>query len=150
MYIFVAVIAVAGGSYYFFTRGATMAGAIYLLGSFVTTLFFGVRWFTSSGVNNTGSWPPVINVCPDFLSIYTTASGKVCVDTIGVAGPGGITKFQPGTTAPTPEQIFDLKLSSTTTRAADICAECKTKKVAWEGIYDGTTCTNTNPPKPAA
>jgi len=155
MYIFGSLALILGGTYTFFSRQSSIAGAIFLVGSIALTIFFGVRWFLPSGVRTTkGAWPPVINVCPDFLSLHTIVSGttteKVCIDTVGVAsGAGGIERW-PGTDTNEEKYLFHL-FAADPTRQAKLCQQCKDKKVTWEGVYDPSgSCSSNTPPLPPA
>lgn len=118
------------------------------ISTFITFLlifvFFGLRWF-KYGLNNTGDYkgnfPPVINTCPDYLSLTKKPNGdSACIDTIGVAlnklvlntwnsdtsNPPNSYYFTPVyNTSMTPEQINPLK-------AAAVAAG-----LSWEGITDG-------------
>ena len=160
IYLFIAIASISGGSYYFFMRDNQIAGGIYGVGSLIVAIFFGSRWFLPSGVASTtpGTWPPVINVCPDFMSLVTlTPSGTtgagavpeaVCVDTVGIYS--GIAKWSPGDTAE--DKIFHLyaNISDTKARLTALCAQCVNKKVTWEGVYTEGTCGSAVPPLPKA
>jgi len=161
IYLFLAIASISGGTYYFFMRDNQIAAGIYGVGALVIAIFFGSRWFLPSGSATTtpGTWPPVINVCPDFMSLVTltpaanpgsstpAAPELVCVDTIGIY-KDGITKWSPGDTAE--GKIFHLfaSISDDKARGTALCNECKLKKVAWEGVYSEGTCIGTLPPLP--
>jgi hypothetical protein len=120
-------------------------------------LFYGLRWFKGGKLKGTTpggtiQWPPIVNMCPDFMSSYKEPNGKVyCYDagnfyemktyaganqreiTVnGVAGQRGIL-------------VKDVQGVSTTypLRQADnitpILADSKGKYVKWEGVIDGTS-----------
>ena len=149
---------IAGGTYYFFKNNSTITGSIYLVGSVVIAAFFGSRWFLSSGVEVSGSgvWPPVINVCPDFMSLVTLTPDQtgtatpvpetVCVDTVGIYS-NGIAKWTPGSTSE--DTIFHLfATQDSKARMTSLCNQCKTKNVTWEGFYTDGTCGTRLPPVP--
>jgi len=127
---------------------------MYLVGAVAIEVFFGLRWFKKDGTTTTekGPWPPSINVCPDFLSLYKTsdASGNstaYCVDNNGVAS-GGITKWT-STSMPSGNNVFNLSTHLTgDIRVKALCAEAAAKKVTWEGVWDGTVCLGGIPPLP--
>jgi hypothetical protein len=159
LYVFSAALMVASGTYYFYKGGSTVTSGIYALGSLIIAVFFGTRWFLPSGISaSAGSqWPPVINVCPDFLTLYNMklpsgVSKNVCIDTIGVSTNGGLQVWKdPSQTDPkfyfdpTPTPVAPATLTST------LCDQCTTQGLSWEGIYDGTACTSVNtPPAPPA
>ena len=53
-------------------------------------LFYGRRWFYGPSLANNpnGSWPPVINMCPDYLVHYVRGGRDTCVDLVGVSKSG--------------------------------------------------------------
>lgn len=160
LYVFSAAIMVISGSVFFFKNGNSITGGIYGIGSLALAIFFGTRWFLPSGIDaGAGTqWPPVINVCPDFLSLYTlTPSGaaaakKVCIDTIGVSKNGSL-KVWSDPTQTDSSYFFDPTptVATGSTLVATLCDQCTAKGITWEGIYDGTACTSKNvPPTPPA
>ena len=150
-YCFLSVVLVSGGAYFLFSNGQQTTAAIYFVGALVASIFFATRWFKSSGLtNNAGPWPPVINYCPDFLTLNTIAGEQVCVDTIGVAQSGGLEKWSDPTQ--TDEKfLFHLYLNeSGNDRLLNLCEEAKTKRVSWEGVWNGSACMGVEPPKPSS
>ena len=153
-FIFLSTIVSVGGAFYFVKTHQVAGAGIYFVCIVLAMIFFGMRWFNTSGNQvATGSWPPVINVCPDFLSLYTLAdtNEQVCIDTIGIAPSGGISKWT-DTTNTDEKYLFHLMTSTTAgaDRATGLCQQCLDKKVTWEGVFDGSICLNNDPPKPAA
>lgn len=55
-------------------------------------VFFGLRWFAGRALKgtqpSTAAWPPIVNVCPDFMSSYTNNQTKktYCYDHTNVYG----------------------------------------------------------------
>jgi hypothetical protein len=153
-YIFLSVVAITGGAFYFFTNRMEITAALYFVGILAAAVVFGLRWFSASGEvklgNVSGTWPPMINYCPDFLTLYTVNNAQVCIDTIGVAQTGGIKKWD------NPNQtddsfLFNLFLDlSGPERRKKLCEEAATKRVTWEGVWDGSVCSGNEPPKPPA
>lgn len=151
-YILLSFVIGVGGTYQIIKLQRPVAATLYLIGAIAVLIFFGLRWFSNDrfklGLAQTDKWPPIVNLCPDFLTIYERnvngAIEKVCVDLIGVAPAGGIQKL----TAPeqasgqnSEKYVFKLYNDlSGSKRTQKLCEECKNKKVSWEGIYDGTTC----------
>jgi hypothetical protein len=151
-YILFSFVVGVGGTYQIIQLQRPIAATLYLIGALLVLVFFGLRWFTGEtfklGTLKTDRWPPVVNLCPDFLTLYErTRNGvkeKVCVDLIGIAPAGGIRKLI------SPEQtvgqnadayVFNLFTNLSGRRRTNaLCTECRTKKVTWEGIYDGSTC----------
>lgn len=149
-FIFSVSVLIIGGSFMLFTNGQAIFGGIYFVGTVIAAVIFGLRWFLPSGdINRPGTvWPPVVNTCPDFLSLYQVGDTPVCIDTVGVAKTGGISKW----TDPSQTQdqyVFNLFTNLTDlARAKKLCEEAEKKKVTWEGVFDGSTCANVNPPYP--
>jgi hypothetical protein len=157
LYLFLVLASVLGGTYYFFKQDNTITGSIYLIGSVVISAYFGSRWFMASGVRTGGTWPPAVNVCPDFMSLVTltpassgtsaSAPETVCVDTIGIYS-NGVSKWTPGSTSES--TIFHLfATQEPKLRMTSLCDQSKAKNVTWEGFYMDGTCGDTLPPLPA-
>ena len=108
--------------------------------------FFGIRWF-QNGLSNTGSytgnWPPVVNTCPDYLTLYKDASGNSnCVDNIGIANNAITTTFKSittGTVTPSQNNIFPVIYTNglSKTQIAVLKKAADDNGLTWEGITDG-------------
>jgi hypothetical protein len=150
LYCFSSILIITGGGYYFFSSRQETVAAIFFLGATVAALFFGFRWFNSSGDINTtsGPWPPSVNYCPDFMTLANINDEQVCIDTVGVATVGGISSSDGTKIAD--QYLFKLYLTSSgADRTSLLCQQAKEKKVTWEGVWDGTTCLSSQePPKP--
>lgn len=132
----------------------TLGAFLYFVGSILILTFYGLRWFTGDALKvtryeNSKSWPPIVNTCPDFLSIYersipgSSNKEKICVDLIGVA-EGGIQKLIDPANVTNDNYVFKLYMDKKgPDRMKALCQECRLKKVTWEGVYDGTACTAT-------
>ncbi len=122
-------------------------GTIFAIGGLLVLVYFGFRWFGTK-IIKPKHWPPVINMCPDYLTYVPSLPG--CVDMLGVTtGPAGITKTLPS-------EVNSVQLSNTNkvfeytsenVRAAKvasdlqkICDRCQSAGVTWEGVYDGDVC----------
>ena len=151
LYMFTSGIFMTGGAFYLFTTGRPILGGLFFIGTLLAAVLFGFRWFLPSGDLNkpsSGAWPPIVNSCPDFLSLYVVDNKAVCIDTLGIGKPGGLTKWTDPTQT-SDQYIFNLFTNLTgNDRAKKLCEECEKKKVTWEGVYDGSTCLNINPPLP--
>ena len=153
LYILFSVVVGIGGTSYLVQSERTLGAFLYFVGAVLILTFYGLRWFSGDALKvtryDTKSWPPVVNTCPDFLSVYertvpgTTTKEKVCVDLIGVA-EGGIQKLTDPANVTNDNYVFKLSMDK---RGADrmraLCQECRLKKVSWEGVYDGVACTAT-------
>ena len=160
-YIFTAFIVIPG-TYFLLTMQTPkmyVAGIIASIGLIILFILFGIQLYTVQGdyVTSPSSmkWPPSINTCPDFLSLYKINGIYHCVDTAGVSTNGQLTKFVPVNEAgtnqtPTAAHLFNLFLSDTdANRKINIKTECINKGVTWEGVYDGINGYDNTIPKPS-
>lgn len=146
LYIFLSIAIIWGGAVVFIQSERTVGGFLYVIGSILVLVYYGLRWF--SGVNlratqvTTNSWPPVINLCPDFLTMHKRVVGgkseNVCVDLVGVS-KGGIQKFVDPNNVMNDNFVFRL-YEGQPNRIRKLCEECKNKRVTWEGVWDGANC----------
>ena len=154
LYLIVGILIVVYGTNYLSPFGMLRA-IIYAIGSILLIIFFGFRWFSSTQTSN--SWPPTINMCPDYLTFVPTingsksASGGGCVDLHGVTKLGsGLAKSNPSelTTISHTDthKLFEYTAADITaaqgnsTTIQTICNRCQVAGVTWEGIYDGDVC----------
>lgn len=147
-YLLISMATILGSVFLNVQSGKYISAGILGVGFLTITILYGVYMYTPSGDLitrvKTGPWPPTINVCPDFLSLVTVNGAPVCVDPIG---SGSLRKWTTGQTGA--DYIFDLSLTLNGQRRIDaLCDLCKTKKLTWEGVYDGSACLNNNPPLP--
>ena len=93
VFIIVAILVGGMGTFAFYSSGRAIGAFIFFIGSILTFVFYGIRWFEGKGVLGSDSpvqWPPYVNTCPDFLTYYKrkTSNGTetdTCVDRIGVS-----------------------------------------------------------------
>ena len=88
LYIILSVIFVFYGTTSIYSTGQ-IRGVIFGIGTSLVLIYYGLRWFGTPKVE-VKNWPPVINMCPDFLTFVpniksgqTTTPG--CVDLLGVS-----------------------------------------------------------------
>ena len=149
LYVFGSFIVISGSTFNFYSQGQEITAGIMFFGTLIAAIYFGFRWFPASGASSSkGPWPPVLNYCPDFLTLNKVNGEQVCLDTVGVAQTGGMSKWSDPTQ--TDERyLFHLFLNTTgQDRIQKICEQAKTKKVTWEGIWDGSICMGVQPPAP--
>lgn len=153
LYILFSAVVGIGGTYYLIENDRTLGGFLYFVGAALILTFYGLRWFTGdalkTSIYETKSWPPIVNVCPDFLSVYerpiagTNTKEKICVDLVGVSESGIQRLVDPANVA-NDNFVFKLHMDKTgAQRMKALCNECRLKKVTWEGVYDGVSCTAT-------
>jgi hypothetical protein len=151
LFVIVSIMLISGTFYFNYRAGRSIQAMILGGGLLLISVFFGLRWFSTTSIadlkKNLPSWPPSVNTCPDFLSLMKVDNTYVCVDPLGVS-MGGMEKW----TSPTQtdaKYLFNLSLGlNGANRSAALCEECKTKKVVWEGVWNGSVCSGTVPPLP--
>ena len=153
-YVLISICAIAG-SYYIYSNAGYQVQAMLLSGGFLgLSIYFGMMWFTPSGESiiqgpRGGAWPPSIQFCPDYLSLFRINGAPFCVDPVGVSKDGLMKKWTG--TQTDPSFTFPLTDSQGTPLAVQaLCDQCKEKGVTWEGVWDGIICQGGKPPFPPA
>jgi hypothetical protein len=110
--------------------------------------FYGMRWFqgTKSKYTYTGQWPPIINMCPDYLVYFKrSATKESCIDMVGVSS---LTKWSDEDTKNPPTNDDNAKYFNyvykpgmTSTQLKVLCDKAIEKGMTWEGITNGESCT---------
>lgn len=154
-FIFLSFVVIFGTTYNAYAAGKQMAAGILFFGTVSAALFFGLRWFSGPArklpTSKDGSpvWPPSINYCPDYLLLSSYNGEQVCIDTMGVSRDMSALARTVTGTPTTDNQVFRLyKQLSGKTRVDKLCEECRTKKVTWEGVWNGSICIGQEPPYP--
>jgi hypothetical protein len=159
LYIFAAFIIIPGTFFILSTMNKVTAGIIASIGMLIMFTLFGIQYYNLDGTKKQEitpiEWPPSINVCPDYLTLYSIpgASGEtLCVDTVGAGyDNSSISIYKPSEgSQPVENQQFHLYLRQSDIdayksansgkpfdRKSILIEQCKTKKVTWEGIWDG-------------
>jgi len=118
-------------------------GVIYAIGTFCVLLYFGLVWFRQTK-SKRNTWPPVINMCPDYLTYYKPSGGTgVCLDMLGVSKNGGLGNVVANIAAANPTNTFIYTSTDIKNKKVDmnqVCTYCAQKGVTWEGVYDGDSC----------
>ncbi len=150
LYCFAALLIGGGGSYYIMKTERMITAIGFFLASIAVFVYFGLRWFDglklrpslSGVIDPNTSWPPVINYCPDFLSLKQDGTNFYCVDTMGVST---LPLFTQGSTASSTNGILLNKDANAQAYVGSFIS----KGITWEGIYDGRSATTRKPPFPA-
>ena len=125
----------------------------------VATLFlfifilYGTRWFYGSKLANdpNGTWPPIINMCPDYLVYFNWNGADTCIDMSGVNRSGG--SFKPWTQdddfnnpPADASKYFPYVYTAgmTSDQINNLCTQAMAYGLSWEGITNGETCTYYN------
>jgi hypothetical protein len=154
LYIFAAVVIGTYPTTTLFQSGRTVSAITYVILALIVLIFFGLRWFayTDSG-SPTASWPPIINMCPDYLTFFkrpsmSDGSGFTpsCIDLVGVSRNGGIAQWQSSFSSenpPTDDKYYFSLVTNSNSLAArnqELCARAIDKGLTWEGITNGESC----------
>jgi hypothetical protein len=162
LYALAALLIGGGGSYYIMKTDRMITAIGFFLASLAIFIYFGLRWFDGlklrpsiSGVfDPKSSWPPIINYCPDFMSLKQDGTNFYCVDTMGVTKlPRYTADSSLVFTASGTSRVNNFKLTkdtSATTYTNSFFLGGDTAGITWEGIYDGRSPSSRVPPFPTA
>ena len=147
-YVVFAITFLVVGFQNLYSTGMTAATTVFTIGSVLVFVYFGLRWYGKGEDSMPSVWPPVINMCPDYLTYMPNLPG--CIDMLGVTRTSG------GLTRTLPSEVNNLQRGNANkvfeytsedvrkaTSASDIqrmCDRCKTAGITWEGVYDGDSC----------
>jgi hypothetical protein len=75
-YIVTTIVVGSGLVSWLYKRGQNMGAILLLVLLILVFAFYGLRWFPGGNLNGTQAasgtaWPPIINMCPDFMSSWT-------------------------------------------------------------------------------
>jgi hypothetical protein len=79
LYILVSAVLGLSAVSWLYRRQQTTGAIMTLVLLILIFTFYGLRWFSAGGLKGPekpGQWPPVVNVCPDFLVAYKDATSK--------------------------------------------------------------------------
>ena len=125
------------------------SAVIFLILSIFIFIFFGTRWFSTGNVvgTYTGSWPPIINTCPDYLVYFKKGNMDTCIDLIGVNRSGGAlapwSKDDSPSSAPTAANKYfpmTYKAGMAPDQIKVLCDAAQQLGLTWEGITNGESC----------
>jgi hypothetical protein len=153
-YTLIALLVTVGGTQQLYSMGVGRA-VIFAIGAVLTFYFFDQRWFGSQ-LAIPSTWPPTVNMCPDYLTFIPkingskSVSGGGCVDLLGVtskdAGLVPTKKSELLTITPNDtNRLFeytsdDVKAAKKVDDLQKICSRCNITGLTWEGVFDGDTC----------
>jgi hypothetical protein len=150
VFIVLAVATIIGGSSQLYSMSQTYGAVLFFIGSLTLFIIYGLRWFGASPLftPNPGSWPPIINTCPDYLTYYKRNVGGVdkdtCIDMIGVSKDQTLLRPFPkdGSVPDSDDYYFDISgfSSDAATKSNQMCQAALAKKLTWEGVTNGESC----------
>ena len=145
-YILASIVGLVYGTQKVYATGQAR-GVIFGIGALLVLVYFGLRWFGSK-INKPKNWPPIINMCPDYLTYVSSLPG--CVDMLGVTtASAGLQKTLPSEIGSiqlsNSNKVFeftssDVKGAKVASELQRICDRCQSAGVTWEGVYDGSVC----------
>jgi hypothetical protein len=130
--------------------GRFWGALIILVLSILIFVFYGMRWFAGdrSKFRYNGPWPPVINMCPDYLIYFKNGSTDTCIDMLGVSRGMGTLKpwtreDNPNNPPQDPQKYFAFvyKPGMNTAEMKNLCNATMQAGLTWEGITNGDSCT---------
>lgn len=150
LFILVSFGIILGGIYKLYDGfGYTKGSILFGLGATYFAVVYGIRWFGSDQSvfsPPSGSWPPVINTCPDYLTLYDRVVGnatiRTCIDRIGVSRTGAFPVFPSTGPAPIDDKYYFTidQPAGKVTNNADLCKKAINAGLTWEGITNGESC----------
>ena len=172
LYSLVCVVVGGGFVSMLYNRGQTMGAMATLVLLLLVFIFFGLRWFPDGNLNGSKpgklAWPPIVNVCPDFMVSWTAPDKKVyCYDAANVynlktasAAPPLVSGLTIGTaTNQSAYLVKDPTVGTTTStlasaptrwplvnamnKEANTVLTTAAKYLRWEGVWDGQNITAT-------
>jgi len=151
-YVFLAFVITAGAGMQLFKSNRMWAAILVLILFVLIFYFFGVRWFRGTSLlgGYQGSWPPIVNACPDYLVYYRRGTQDTCVDLLGVNRSGGV--LVPWNQEDTPQNPpaddrkyfpYVFKPGMKPDELQKLCNFAQQAGLTWEGITNGESCTFT-------
>lgn len=171
LYSLVCVAIGAGIASFLFKRGQSIASMIALVLLILVFVFYGLRWFPGGNLNGSkaaaqaaGSWPPIVNMCPDFMASWVDPVNKnvYCYDAAGIYSSTGGSALT-GTNIPSSLIVNGKAGVSGYLLQAPTATDAATKNplqtlfktpssvtagslLRWEGIWDGRSANPTKIP----
>jgi hypothetical protein len=152
LYVIFAII-VTITSYVVINNSGRSITAFVTMGLFILTfVLFYQRWFViqPSKFNYEGEWPPVVNMCPDYLVYFRNGTKDTCIDLLGVNQSGGslrawTTDDNPENPPTDPSKYFPFIYKNDMTDSEIEDLKKKTSNIynlTWEGITDDALVTS--------
>jgi len=141
-YIILVIFIMISVSKTLFASGRNISGGLVFIGFILVFTFYGMRWFNASGDPKntyTGTWPPIINTCPDYFVLMGTS----CVDPTGITSAYGLTDAEVSENKPAPAKLFTYTYQPgmNASQLNNLCVQAKNAGLTWEGITNGDSCT---------
>lgn len=162
LYSLICVVVGGGAISFLYKRNQSMAAMITLVLLLLVFILYGLRWFPGGNLNGSKPtavpWPPIVNLCPDFMVSWTNGNKVYCYDAAniynlkvtqnanfengktinGVTGQSAILlQDSAATTVPTKNPLQNILK----TNPATITGDSQTSLIRWEGVWDGRLTT---------
>jgi hypothetical protein len=165
LYSLICVVVGGGAVSFLYKRNQSIAAMITLVLLLLVFILYGLRWFPGGNLNGSkpkgGSWPPIVNMCPDFMAswkdprdgnkIYcydaanlynlkttTVTDFSISKEVNNVPGQAVILLQNPLGTSPATKNPLKETLKKT---PAIMTANTATSAIRWEGVWDGRLVT---------
>lgn len=148
-YVFLCIVVGLGTFTTLNGSGRTWSGILALVLLILIFVFYGLRWFqgTTSVFSYKGSWPPIINMCPDYLVYFKNGTTDTCIDLVGVNNSSGKLQAWSKEELNNPPQAADkyfnfvYKPGMKAEELSRLCKAAQEAGLTWEGITNGESCT---------
>ena len=162
LYDIVAILIMANVGAWLWNRGQPIATALTMGLLFLTFIFFFLRWFPSTpstpapgpGCSTTSTpapaktFPPIVNMCPDFMVAWKDSTGTYCYD---IHDTYNMKKYNGAGQKPITVNgvaLYGYNVSDLPglIGTATITNDANGKYLRWEGVWDGLSLTPQNIP----
>jgi hypothetical protein len=148
-YVFLCIVVGLFGFTTLNNSGRMWSAILVLILFILIFIFYGLRWFTgtTSVFSYKGSWPPIINMCPDYLVYYKNGATDTCIDLVGVNNSAGRLQAWSKEELNNPPQAADkyfnyvYKPGMKPDELTTLCKQAQEAGLTWEGITNGESCT---------
>jgi hypothetical protein len=162
LYSLICVVVGGGAISFLYKRNQSIAAMITLVLLLLVFILYGLRWFPGGNLNGTKPvavpWPPIVNLCPDFMVSWKDGSKVYCYDAAniyslktitnnnlesqktinGVQGQSAILLQNASGTTPQTKNPLQNILK---TNPSAITGDRYTSLIRWEGVWDGRLTT---------
>jgi hypothetical protein len=181
-YIIITICVGSGLVAWLYKRSQTVGAMILLILLILVFTFYGLRWFQGGELKGssttTGAWPPIVNMCPDFMVSWKDPVTKrlYCYDAQNIynmktGGGAGLTTgltinnvpsqsayliFNPGQNTGATDLKSDINgarwpfLNLLRTNPSVVLGDSNGKYLRWEGVINGQQITPENAPLPSS
>jgi hypothetical protein len=173
VYILLSIITGVSLYAFLYNRGQNIGAMILFVLLIAVFAFFGLRWFEKgklkgSVADPSGNWPPIVNICPDFMATTkpdsndTNNAGDIfCTDINNIYNLGATASIPYSSfTNSAGETKYGFKIFDSGTGVTDryplhtalknsLSSLTGRALVRWEGVYDGRIVNTSRAPKVA-